>query len=262
MSPARSKKVIVVLPAYNAEKTLVATYDDIPKDWVDDIILVDDCSKDGTVELSKKLGLRTIVHQKNRGYGGNQKTCYRNALDLGADIVVMVHPDHQYDPTIIPQLVQPLLDDKCDAVFGSRMLGGRPIEGGMPKWKYFANLFLTMVENASFYIFLSEYHSGFRAYSRRYLETVNLEANSDNFIFDTEIIAQGVAKKMLIREVPIQTRYFPEASQIGFWRSVRYGLGILKTMVFYKLHKKHIYSHPIFRDAAPQLTTKTAAQSS
>jgi glycosyltransferase involved in cell wall biosynthesis len=247
MSPLRSKKVVVVLPAYNAEKTLLATFNDIPKDWVDEIILVDDCSRDRTVELSRELGIRTIVHARNRGYGGNQKTCYRTAMELGGEIMVMVHPDHQYDPTIIPQLVAPLLGEECDAVFGSRMLGGRPIEGGMPKWKYFANLFLTMVENATFYIFLSEYHSGFRAYSRHYLESVNVEANSDNFIFDTEIIAQGVARRMLIREVPIQTRYFAEASQIGFWRSVRYGLGILKTMFFYKLHKKGIYSHRIFR---------------
>jgi hypothetical protein len=164
--------------------------------------------------------------------------------------VVMVHPDHQYDPKIIPQLVQPLLRGDADAVFGSRMLGGRPIEGGMPKWKYFANLFLTMVENATFYVFLSEYHSGFRAYSRRYLDAVHFEANSDDFVFDTEIIAQGVASKMLIREVPIQTRYFDEASQIGFWRSVRYGLAILKTMVLYKLHKKGVWSHPIFRPRA------------
>lgn len=259
MAPPRTKKVVVVLPAYNAEKTLVPTYDDIPKEWVDEILLVDDCSKDGTVELSRKLGIRTIVHPQNRGYGGNQKTCYRTAMELGGDIMVMVHPDHQYDPTIIPQLVQPLLEEKCDAVFGSRMLGGRPIEGGMPKWKYFANLFLTMVENATFYIFLSEYHSGFRAYSRRYLESVNFEANSDNFVFDTEIIAQGVAAKMLIREVPIQTRYFKEASQIGFWRSVRYGLEILKTMVFYKLHKKRIWSHRIFRPrSAPAATTVVA----
>ena len=249
--PPRDKKIVVVLPAYNAEKTLIATWDDIPKDWVDDILLVDDCSRDRTVEVARELGIKVKVHPQNRGYGGNQKTCYRTALDeLGADIVVMVHPDHQYDPTIIPELVKPLLRAESDAVFGSRMLGGRPIEGGMPKWKYFANLFLTMVENATFYVFLSEYHSGFRAYTRRYLETVNLEANSDNFIFDTEIIAQGVAKKLTIREVPIQTRYFPEASQIGFWRSVRYGLGILKTMVFYKFHKKKIYSHPIFRDPA------------
>lgn len=249
MSPKRAKKVIAVLPAYNAEKTLVATYNDIPKDWVDEIILVDDCSKDRTVEIARELGIHVIVHEKNRGYGGNQKTCYKAALEMGGEIMVMVHPDHQYDPTIIPHIVEPLLREECDAVFGSRMLGGRPIEGGMPKWKYFANLFLTMVENATFYMYLSEYHSGFRGYSKKYLQSVNLEANSDNFIFDTEIIAQGVAKKMLIREVPIQTRYFPEASQIGFLRSVRYGLEILKTMFFYKLHKKGIYSHAIFRDA-------------
>ena len=247
--PLREKKVVAVLPAYNAEKTLKATFDDIPKDWVDEILLVDDCSRDRTVELSRELGIRTVVHQKNRGYGGNQKTCYRTAMDeMAGDIMVMVHPDHQYDPKIIPRLVEPLQNGECDAVFGSRMLGGRPIEGGMPKWKYFANLFLTMVENATFYIFLSEYHSGFRAYSRRYLESINFEANSDDFVFDTEIIAQGVATGMRIREVPISTRYFDEASQIGFWRSVRYGLEILKTMVLYKAHKKRIWSHRIFRE--------------
>ncbi len=260
----REKKVVAVLPAYNAEKTLKATYDDIPKDWVDEILLVDDLSKDNTVALARELGIRTVVHQVNRGYGGNQKTCYRTAMDeMGADIMVMVHPDHQYDPTIIPHLVEPLQRGECDAVFGSRMLGGRPIEGGMPKWKYFANLALTAIENATFYVFLSEYHSGFRAYTRRYLESVNFEANSDDFVFDTEIIAQGVAKHMLIREVPIQTRYFDEASQIGFWRSVRYGFAILKTMVTYKLHKKRVWSHPIFRDrpviAPSQPRSATAA---
>lgn len=248
MSTLRNKKVVVVLPAYNAEKTLQATYNDIPRDWVDEILLVDDRSRDRTVELAREIGIRTIVHPRNRGYGGNQKTCYKTAMELGGEIMVMVHPDHQYDPKIIPELVGPLLADQCDAVFGSRMLGGRPIEGGMPKWKYFANLFLTMIENATFYVFLSEYHSGFRAYSRHFLQTVNFEANSDNFIFDTEIIAQAVARKLVIREVPIRTRYFEEASQIGFWRSVRYGLGILKTMIFYKLHKKGIYSHRIFRE--------------
>src|SRR5436189_5776973 len=258
--PHHEKKVIAVLPAYNAEKTLEATWDDIPKDWVDEILLVDDCSRDRTVEISRRLGITTVEHQKNRGYGGNQKTCYRTAMDqMGADIMVMVHPDHQYDPKIIPELVKPLLGGDCDAVFGSRMLGGRPIEGGMPKWKYWANLFLTMVENATFYVFLSEYHSGFRAYSRRYLESINFEANSDDFVFDTEIIAQGVATGMRIREVPIATRYFDEASQIGFWRSVRYGLAILKTMVFYKLHKKRIYSHRIFRNRVRRASSSAAS---
>jgi glycosyltransferase involved in cell wall biosynthesis len=250
--PLHEKKVVAVLPAYNAERTLRATYDDIPSGWVDEILLVDDCSRDRTVELARQLPMRVVVHQKNRGYGGNQKTCYRTAMDeMAAEIMVMVHPDHQYDPKIIPELVRPLLRGECDAVFGSRMLGGRPIEGGMPRWKYWANLFLTMVENATFYVFLSEYHSGFRAYSRRYLESTNFEANSDDFVFDTEIIAQGVAKGMRIREVPISTRYFDEASQIGFWRAVRYGFEILKTMFFYKLHKRGIYSHRIFRDRLP-----------
>lgn len=235
------------MPAYNAEKTLVRTYEDLPADWVDDIILVDDASRDRTVEISRSLGLHTIVHPRNRGYGGNQKTCYAAALERGADIMVMVHPDHQYDPRYIPELVQPLLDDDCDAVFGSRMLGGRPIEGGMPKWKYFANLFLTAVANAIFYVFLSEYHSGLRAYSKRYLETVNLAANSDDFVFDTEIIAQGVWKGMRIREIPIATRYFDEASQIGFRRSVRYGFAVLGVLLRYKLHKKGIRHSHIFR---------------
>jgi glycosyltransferase involved in cell wall biosynthesis len=257
--PLHDKKVVAVLPAYNAAKTLQATFDDIPQDWVDEILLVDDRSRDNTVELARMLPMRVVVHARNRGYGGNQKTCYRTAMDeMGGEIMVMVHPDHQYDPKIIPQLVQPLLRGDCEAVFGSRMLGGRPMEGGMPKWKYLANLFLTMVENATFYIFLSEYHSGFRAYSKRYLDAINFEANSDDFVFDTEIIAQGVARGMRIREVPISTRYFDEASQIGFWRSVRYGLEILKTMALYKLHKKHIYSHPIFRDPVPRATIRTA----
>jgi glycosyltransferase involved in cell wall biosynthesis len=257
--PLHEKKVVAVLPAYNAEKTLKATFDDIPQEWVDEILLVDDRSRDKTVELARQLPMRVIVHEQNRGYGGNQKTCYRTAMDeMGGEIMVMVHPDHQYDPKIIPQLVQPLLRGECEAVFGSRMLGGRPMEGGMPKWKYLANLFLTMVENATFYIFLSEYHSGFRAYSKRYLDAINFEVNSDDFVFDTEIIAQGVAKGMRIREVPISTRYFDEASQIGFWRSVRYGLEILKTMALYKLHKKRIWSHRIFRDPAPRPAVRTA----
>jgi glycosyltransferase involved in cell wall biosynthesis len=238
--PARAKKVVVVMPAYNAEKTLERTFDDIPRDWVDVIILVDDGSRDRTVEIAHSLGLRVFVHEKNRGYGGNQKTCYGEALKLGGDIMVMVHPDHQYDPAVIPQLITPLLNDECDAVFGSRMLGGRPLEGGMPKWKYLGNIFLTALENATFYMYLTEYHSGLRAYSRRYLETVRFDLNSDDFVFDSEIIAQGVIHNLRIREIPITTRYFEEASKIGFLRSVVYGLSIIKTLVKFKLHKKGI----------------------
>jgi glycosyltransferase involved in cell wall biosynthesis len=235
------------MPAYNAEKTLERTYRDLPLDWVDDIVLVDDQSRDRTVDLARSLGLHTVVHPRNRGYGGNQKTCYREALARGADVVVMVHPDHQYNPRYIPELVQPLLDGACDAVFGSRMLGGRPIEGGMPKWKYLSNLFLTAVANATFYVFLSEYHSGLRAYSRRYLEAVDLEANSDDFVFDTEIIAQGVWKGMRVQEIPIATRYFDEASQISFGRSVRYGFSVLWVLLRYKLHQQGIWRSPLFR---------------
>ncbi len=242
----KSKKVVVVMPAYNAEKTLEKTLNDIPRDRIDDIILTDDASQDNTVELARKLGLRVFVHKKNKGYGGNQKTCYREALKIGADVMIMIHPDHQYDPTVIPQLLEPLLQGECDAVFGSRMLGGRPLEGGMPKWKYLANIFLTAVENAVFYMYLTEYHSGLRAYSRKYLETVKFEMNSDDFVFDSEIIAQGVIHNMRIREIPIETRYFPEASRIGFWKSIIYGLSILKTLIKYKLHIKGIKRFAMF----------------
>ncbi len=247
---ARKTRVAVVMPAYNAEKTLERTYADVPKDCVDDVILVDDRSRDRTVEIARRLGLHVVVHEQNRGYGGNQKTCYRTALERGADVVVMVHPDHQYDPTVIPDLLAALNKGgrAFDAAFGSRMLGGRPIQGGMPKWKFFGNILLTAIENATFLIYLTEYHSGFRAYTRRYLEAVNVEANSDGFVFDTEIIAQGMAKGLLITEIPIATRYFDEASQIAFGPSVRYGLAILKTMILFKLHVWGIYSSRIFRD--------------
>jgi len=240
------KKVIVVMPAYNAEKTLKQTLDDIPPGWADEIILCDDASRDGTVDLARKLGLCVLVHKVNRGYGGNQKTLYTEALKRGGQVMVMIHPDHQYDPTVVPHLVQPLLEGRCDAVFGSRMLGGRPLEGGMPKWKYLANIFLTAAENAVFYMYLTEYHSGLRAYSRRYLEAVNFQANSDDFVFDSEIIAQGVMKGMRIREIPIETRYFKEASQIGMGRSIIYGLSILKTLVKFKLHKKGLKRFRMF----------------
>ncbi len=246
--PQHGKKTVVVMPAYNAEKTLERTLDDIDRSWVDDIILVDDASRDGTVELAERLGLRVFTHDRNRGYGANQKTCYTQALAIGAEIVIMVHPDHQYDPRVVPQLVQPLLSGGCDAVFGSRMLGGRPLEGGMPKWKYLANIFLTAIENATFYMYLTEYHSGLRAYSRHYLQTVNFMANSDDFVFDSEIIAQGVLHGMKIREIPIETRYFPEASQIGLRRSLVYGFSIMKTLVKFKLHKKGWKRFALFND--------------
>jgi glycosyltransferase involved in cell wall biosynthesis len=234
------------MPAYNAEKTLERTLKDIPEGWVDDIILTDDASQDNTVALAKNLGLKVVVHKKNKGYGANQKTCYRQALKMGAEIIVMVHPDHQYDPKVLPQLIEPLLKEDCEAVFGSRMLGGRPLEGGMPKWKYLANIFLTALENAVFYMYLTEYHSGLRAYSRKYLEKVKFELNSDDFVFDSEIIAQGVIHNMRIKEIPIQTRYFEEASQIGFWRSVVYGLSILKTLFKFKLHKQGLLKFDMF----------------
>ncbi|MEA2604205.1 MAG: hypothetical protein QOF89_5197 [Acidobacteriota bacterium] len=243
----RNQKICVVMPAYNAERTLERTVRDLPMDWVDDVVVVDDASRDRTVEVARRLGLHVLVHSRNRGYGGNQKTCYREALARGADVVVMVHPDHQYDPRLLPELVAPLLARECDAVFGSRMLG-RPLAGGMPKWKYLANRFLTALANATFQIFLSEYHSGLRAYSRRYLQALDLESNSDGFVFDTEIIAQGVWKNLQIREIPIQTRYFPEASQIGFWRSIHYGFSVLGVLARYAMQRKGLLDSRIFAD--------------
>ena len=246
--PVLGKRVAVVMPAYNAEKTLEKAYREIPKDWVDDVILVDDGSKDGTVEVARAIpGVHVVVHERNRGYGGNQKTCYATALSRGADICVMIHPDHQYDASVLPDLVGPIARENEDAMFGSRMLGGRPLEGGMPKWKYLANLFLTAVENATFYLYLTEYHSGLRAYSRKYLESVNLAAFSDDFVFDTEIIAAGIWKGMRIREVPIVTRYFDDASQISFRRSCVYGLSILWVMIRFKMHKWGWRNDPLFR---------------
>ncbi|MCS6993162.1 MAG: glycosyltransferase family 2 protein [Anaerolineales bacterium] len=231
------KKVVIVLPAYNAAKTLQRTLDEIPPEYRKHIILVDDASTDNTVELAKQAGLIVFRHEKNRGYGGNQKTCYREALKMGADIVVMLHPDHQYDATVIPRMVTPLLNGEADAVFGSRMLGGRPLEGGMPFWKYIANVLLTALANIIFRRYLTEIHSGFRAYTRKYLETVRLEENSDDFVFDTEIIAQGMANNLTFLEVPIVTRYFPEASSINFRRSVKYGFGILWVLWKYSMFR-------------------------
>lgn len=232
----KSLHTVIIMPAYNAEKTLQRTFDEIPLAYREDIILVDDYSTDKTVEVARNLGIKVICHPKNRGYGANQKTCYQTALADGADIVVMVHPDHQYDATVIPHLVEPLMDGRADAAFGSRMLGGHPMDGGMPNWKYIANIFLTAFANVVFQRYLTEIHSGFRAYTRKYLQTVRFEENSDDFIFDTEIIAQGMACGLFFTEVPISTRYFKEASSINFSRSVVYGFSILGVLIRYSLH--------------------------
>ena len=237
---AQKPKVIIVLPAYNAEKTLQKTVADIPKGIADEILLVDDKSRDRTVEIARKIGLTVYVHPRNRGYGGNQKTCYQRALEHGADIVVMLHPDYQYDPKVVPDLIQPIVEGKADAVFGSRLMKGGALEGGMPLWKHNANILLTALENVVLQTYLTEYHSGFRAYSRRVLERVAFQRNSDGFVFDTEIIVQLLVCGFKIEEIPIKTRYFEEASTIGFWPSVIYGFGILRTLAKFLLHKYRI----------------------
>jgi len=231
-------KIVVVLPAYNAELTLQETLSEIPEGLADDVILVDDASSDGTVELARSLGLRVIVHPENRGYGGNQKTCYDNALGLGADIVVMLHPDLQYSPSYLEELVEPLLEGRADASFGSRMIVKRnALEGGMPKYKFISNILLTTFENICLGARFTEYHSGLRAYTREFLEAVDYSMNSDGFIFDNEIIIQGLHKGFRIHEISIRARYFDEASSIGLIPSILYGLRIIKRIGEYKLHQ-------------------------
>ena len=233
----KQPKVVVVMPAYNAAQTLRMTYAELPRDTVDLVIVVDDGSSDQTAAIARELGLELFVHNRNYGYGANQKTCYREALRAGADIIVMVHPDYQYDPTLLPDIIRPLQEEKADVVLGSRLLGGHPMAQGMPWWKYAANRFLTQVENAIFGLRLAEYHTGYRAFRRDALEQVNLEMNSDNFIFDQEIIAQLVNLNMRIAEVPVPTRYFPEASSASFVQSSIYGLSILWLLLKYELHR-------------------------
>ena len=241
------RKIVVVLPAYHAAETLERTYAEIARDVVDDVLLVDDASTDGTLELARSLGIRAYQHEKNRGYGANQKTCYRAALDLGADIVVMLHPDYQYDPRLIPAMAAMVASDIYDLVLGSRILGGKAIAGGMPRYKYFANRILTLVENWLVGAKLSEYHTGYRAYSRRVLETLPLEGNSDDFVFDNEVIVQAVAAGFRIGEVSCPARYFPEASSISFSRSIRYGFGVIRTGAQYRLARLGIAKPRIFR---------------
>jgi glycosyltransferase involved in cell wall biosynthesis len=230
-------KVVVVMPAYNAAKTLHMTYADLPRDMVDLVILVDDGSSDETAKIARQLGLELFIHDRNYGYGANQKTCYREALRAGADIVVMVHPDYQYDPTLLPEIIKPIQQGLADVVLGSRLMGTNPMRQGMPWWKYISNRFLTMAENTVFGLRLSEYHTGYRAFRREALESVNLEMNSDKFIFDQEIVAQLVNIKMRITEVPVPTRYFAQASSASFMASSIYGISILWVLLRYLLHR-------------------------
>jgi glycosyltransferase involved in cell wall biosynthesis len=249
-------KVIVVMPAYNAARTLEWTYADIPLEVVDHIILVDDVSQDQTVEIAERLGLQTIVHVQNKGYGGNQKTCYLEALKAGADIVVMLHPDYQYDSTRIPDLIAPIQRGECDMMMGSRLLDGGTLAGGMPWWKFISNRFLTMVENFVLEQHLSECHTGFRAYSRRLLTTIPFLLNSDGFLFDTEIIAQAVAFGFKIGEVGVPTRYFKEASSVDFRNSVVYGLGSLWTMFKFVCDRLGLVKQDQFHRSLQQVVSR------
>jgi glycosyltransferase involved in cell wall biosynthesis len=235
--PRGKQKVVVVMPAYNAAKTLEKTYHDIPAGVVHQVILVDDFSKDDTVGVARRLRLKTFTHTQNTGYGGNQKTCYREALKAGADVVVMLHPDYQYDSRCIPEMITPILAGRADFVMGSRIIGEGALKGGMPLWKYVANRFLTSAENLVLNQRFSDLHTGFRAYSRRFLMSVPFMLNDDDFHFDTQVIAQGNIKGFPSTEIPIPTRYFSEASSVGFRTSVRYGLQTLRVMLQLSLQR-------------------------
>ena len=242
------KKIVVVMPAYNAAKTLDMTYQEIPKDIVDEMILVDDASRDDTAKQAAELGIHTIIHPENRGYGGNQKTCYAEALAKGADVVVMLHPDYQYSPRLITAMSSMIVSGHYDLVLGSRILGGMALKGGMPRYKYLANRILTFIENLALGVKLSEYHTGYRAFSRKLLESLPLEVDSDDFVFDNQMLAQAVHFGFRIGEISCPTRYFDDASSINFRRSVKYGLGVLGTSAKYLLHKSGMIRSPLFQD--------------
>lgn len=249
------------MPAYNASSTLEATYNEIPFDLVDEVILVDDKSKDNTAEVARDLGISHVIsHPENRGYGGNQKTCYQEALRIGADIVVMLHPDYQYTPRLLEAMVFPIAYELFPVMLGSRILGKGALKGGMPVYKYMANRFLTFFQNVMMGQKLAEYHTGYRAFSKDILETLPLEENSDDFVFDNEMLAQIAYKNHVIGEVTCPTKYFPEASSINFRRSVKYGLGVLRVSMAYRFNKWNIGSSRIFNfDTGKRLTTAPAS---
>jgi glycosyltransferase involved in cell wall biosynthesis len=246
-----NKKVVVVMPAYNAERTLERTFHEIPFDIVDELIVVDDHSADGTVEVARRLGIQhVIVHEKNRGYGSNQKSCYRKALSLGADIVIMIHPDYQYTPKLIPSMAHIIASGLYPVVLGSRILGNGALKGGMPYYKYVANRFLTFCENILVGAKLSEYHTGYRAYAREVLETVNFDENSDDFVFDSEILSQVLYAGFEIAEITCPTRYFAEASSITFGRSLKYGFGVLRVSICHFLQRTGVMRFALYRRRA------------
>jgi glycosyltransferase involved in cell wall biosynthesis len=241
-----NQRVVVVMPAYNAAKTLERTVREIPMDLVDEVVVTDDASNDATVEEANRLGLRTLVHPRNRGYGGNQKTCYQEALRLGADVVVMLHPDYQYTPRLMPSMIGLLTDGPYDVVLGSRILGGGALRGGMPRYKYVANRFLTATQNLLCQAKLSEYHTGYRAFTRKVLEELPLLENSDDFVFDNQMLAQILNQGFQIGEISCPTAYFEEASSINFSRSLKYGLGVLGVSVELFLHRLGAIESPLF----------------
>ncbi len=247
----RGLKVVVVLPAYNAERTVERTYREIPLDIVDDVLLTDDASADRTVDVARRLGIETIVHDRNRGYGGNQKTCYRAALERGADIVVMLHADYQYTPALIPAIAHLLASGEFDVVLGSRILGGQAVRGGMPVYKYVSNRVLTFLQNLLMGAKLSEYHTGYRAFTRRVLTALPLDRNSDDFVFDAEMLSQILYAGFRVGEVTCPAKYFPEASSINFSRSVRYGAGCLTTALKFRLSRMGIGRFEAFEFRRP-----------